>query len=98
MSAETKSTLDTVLRIGERLGVPLLILAALLWMAREAGMAVYGGAVVPVVKAHTTFLESTQETLRGIETTQARQAETMEEIVTGQREITAIIKDDQRRN
>jgi hypothetical protein len=93
MTAETKSTLDTVLRIGERLGVPLLILAAILWMAREAGMAIYGGAVVPVVKAHTTFLESTQETLKGIETTQSRQAETMEEIVTGQREITAIIKE-----
>ena len=96
MTAETKSTLDTVLRIGERLGVPLLILAAILWMAREAGMAIYGGAVMPVVKAHTTFLESTQETLRGIETTQSRQAETMEEIVTGQREITAIIKEQQR--
>lgn len=93
MSADEKSTLDTVLRIGERLGVPLLILVALLWMAREAGMAIYGGAVVPVVKAHTTFLESTQETLKGIETTQSRQAETMEEIVTGQREITAIIKE-----
>lgn len=93
MSAEEKSTLDTVLRIGERLGVPLLILVAILWMAREAGMAIYGGAVVPVVKAHTTFLESTQETLKGIETTQSRQAETMEEIVTGQREITAIIKE-----
>jgi len=96
MTAETKSTLDTVLRIGERLGVPLLILVAILWMAREAGMAIYGGAVVPVVKAHTTFLESTQETLKGIETTQSRQAETMEEIVTGQREITAIIKEQQR--
>ena len=96
MTAETKSTLDTVLRIGERLGVPLLILAAILWMAREAGMAIYGGAVVPVVKAHTTFLESTQETLRGIETTQSRQAETMEEIVSGQREITAIIKEERR--
>jgi type II secretory pathway component PulM len=93
MSADEKSTLDTVLRIGERLGVPLLILVAILWMAREAGMAIYGGAVVPVVKAHTTFLESTQETLKGIETTQSRQAETMEEIVTGQREITAIIKE-----
>ena len=96
MSADEKSTLDTVLRIGERLGVPLLILVAILWMAREAGMAIYGGAVVPVVKAHTTFLESTQETLKGIETTQSRQAETMEEIVTGQREITAIIKEQQR--
>lgn len=94
--SDDKTTLETALRIGERLGVPLLILAAILWMAREAGIAVYGGAVVPVVRAHTTFLESTQETLRGIESTQSRQADTMDEIVAGQRELTAIIKEERR--
>lgn len=94
--SEDKTALETALRIGERLGVPLLILAAILWMAREAGIAVYGGAVVPVVRAHTTFLESTQETLRGIESTQSRQADTMDEIVAGQRELTAIIKEERR--
>lgn len=94
--SDDKTALETALRIGERLGVPLLILAAILWMAREAGIAVYGGAVVPVVRAHTTFLESTQETLRGIESTQSRQADTMDEIVAGQRELTAIIKEERR--
>ena len=94
--SDDKTMLETALRIGERLGVPLLILAAILWMAREAGIAVYGGAVVPVVRAHTTFLESTQETLRGIESTQSRQADTMDEIVAGQRELTAIIKEERR--
>ena len=93
-----KSTLDVVLRIGERLGVPLLILAALLFMAREAGMALYSGGVQPLVKAHTEFLERTTETLQGIETTQQQQADTMEEIVGGQREITTIIKADRGRN
>lgn len=91
MSSE-RSSLDTFLRIGERLGVPLLILAALLFMAREAGMALYSGGVQPLVKAHTEFLERTTETLQGIETTQRQQAETMEEIVVGQRELTTIIK------
>lgn len=91
MSSE-RSALDTFLRIGERLGVPLLILAALLFMAREAGMALYSGGVQPLVKAHTEFLERTTETLQGIETTQRQQAETMEEIVVGQRELTTIIK------
>lgn len=92
------STLDVVLRIGERLGVPLLILAALLFMAREAGMALYSGGVQPLVKAHAEFLDRTTETLQGIETTQQQQADTMEEIVGGQREITTIIKADRGRN
>lgn len=93
-----RSTLDTVLRIGERLGVPLLVLAALLFMLREAGTALYSGGVQPLVKAHTEFLERTQETLKGIETTQQQQADTMQEIVTGQREITAILKAPDPRN
>lgn len=98
MTADQRSALDTALKIGERLGVPLLVLAAILWMAREAGMALYGGAVVPVVKAHTTFLESTQETLKGIEQTQSTQADALQDIVTGQREITAILKENPPRN
>ena len=93
-----KSTLDVVIRIGERLGVPLLILAALLFMAREAGMALYSGGVQPLVKAHTEFLERTTETLQGIETTQQQQADTMQEIVVGQREITTIIQAQGTRN
>lgn len=93
-----KSALDVVLRIGERLGVPLLVLAALLFMAREAGMALYSGGVQPLVKAHTEFLERTTETLQGIETTQQQQAENMQEIVAGQREITTIIKAQDARN
>lgn len=93
-----RSTLDTVLRIGERLGVPLLILAALLFMAREAGMALYSGGVQPLVKAHTEFLERTTETLQGIEMTQRQQADNMQEIVAGQREITTIIKGQDARN
>lgn len=97
MSSE-RSTLDTVLRIGERLGVPLLILAAVLFMLREAGMALYSGGVQPLVKAHTEFLERTTETLKGIETTQRQQADNMQEIVVGQREIGAIIKAQDVRN
>lgn len=98
MTSAERSALDTVLRIGERLGVPLLILVALLWMAREAGTALYSGAVVPVVQAHTQFLESTQDTLDRIGETQDRQTNVMQEIVTGQREITAILKADGPRN
>ena len=86
------SRLETALRIGERLGVPVLVLVFLLVMLREAGTAIYTGAVQPLVKAHTVFLDRTQETLQGIEVTQRKQEENMSEIVAGQREITAILR------
>lgn len=98
MTNAERSTLDTALRIGERLGVPLLLMGAMLYMAREAGMAIYGSAVIPLVTAHTAFLESTQATLREIGETQRQQSEAMQELVVGQREITAIIKAQDARN
>jgi hypothetical protein len=90
---ESKAALaDSLLKVGTQLGVPVLILAAFLWMAREAGFALYSGAVVPIVEAHTRFLESTESTLKEIGTTQKQQAETMQEIVVGQREIATMIE------
>jgi hypothetical protein len=86
------SRLETALRIGERLGVPVLVLVFMLIMLREAGTAIYTGAVQPLVKAHAAFLDRTQETLQGIEVTQRKQEENMSEIVAGQREITAILR------
>ena len=93
MTEESKAALaDSLLKVGTHLGVPVLILAAFLWMAREAGFAMYSGAVIPIVEAHTRFLESTESTLKEIGATQKQQAETMQEIVVGQREIATIIE------
>jgi hypothetical protein len=90
---ESKAALaDSLLKVGTQLGVPVLILAAFLWMAREAGFAMYSGAVIPIVEAHTRFLESTESTLKEIGATQKQQAETMQEIVVGQRELATIIE------
>jgi hypothetical protein len=90
---ESKAALaDSLLKVGTQLGVPVLILAAFLWMAREAGFAMYSGAVIPIVEAHTRFLESTESTLKEIGSTQKQQAATMQEIVVGQREIATIIE------
>ena len=93
MTDESKAALaDSLLKVGTQLGVPVLILAAFLWMAREAGFALYSGAVVPIVEAHTRFLESTESTLKEIGSTQKQQAETMQEIVVGQRGLATIIE------
>lgn len=93
MTDEPKAALaDSLLKVGTQLGVPVLILAAFLWMAREAGFALYSGAVIPIVEAHTKFLETTESTLKEIGTTQKQQAETMQEIVVGQRELATMIE------
>ncbi len=88
MTDESRAALlDSILKFGTQLGVPVLVLLCLLYMAREAGVAVYSTAIVPLVKAHAEFLDSTQATLKEIGTAQRQQAETMEEIVTGQRAL-----------
>lgn len=92
MTDERAALLDSILKFGTQLGVPVLILAAVLYMAREAGVALYSTAVVPLVEAHTQFLDSTQNTLKEIGASQRQQAQTMEEIVAGQRELTTIIQ------
>lgn len=92
MTDERAALLDSILKFGTQLGVPVLVLIALLWMAREAGFALYSTAVVPIVEAHTEFLDSTQNTLKEIGASQVQQAETMREIVEGQKEIVQIIE------
>jgi hypothetical protein len=96
--SDERSTLDVMLRVGERLGVPLLILGAVLYMAREAGVAIYSTAVVPIVEAHGKFLDSTSRNLEEIGTTQRQQAETLQEIAVGQKEIATIMEAQGTRN
>lgn len=91
MTDRTKNTIDLALRFGERLGVPVLILCAIIWCAREASIALHKTVLEPVVKSHVEFLESTHETLRQIGDTQRQQASTMQDIASGQRELTAIL-------
>lgn len=88
MTDQTKqSIIDGVFR----LGAPCIMLAALLWMMREAAQGINTTVLVPMVKSHTEFLDATRQTLDAIEKTQQQQASTMERIAEGQREIKAVI-------
>lgn len=80
-------TLELCLRIAKEFGLPVLLLGLVIYLFREAAVTVHSTVLVPVVASHTKFLESTQETLREISTTQSRQADTLEELAAGQREI-----------
>ena len=79
-----QGTIDTLLRIADRFGVPCVLLAVGIWMTREAAIAIHASVVEPVVKSHVEFLESTKETMH-------QQAETLQELATGQREIQQVL-------
>lgn len=88
MTDETKqSLLESAIRVGERLGVSVVILVFILWMIREGAMSLNSTVVIPIVKSHTEFLDSTRDTLSEIGKTQLKQAETLEELAAGQNEI-----------
>lgn len=82
---------ETAMRAAERFGVPVMILAAVLWMAREAATGLHTTVVVPIVQSHTEFLNGTRETLREISITQSKQAEALKEIAIGQLELRRVI-------
>lgn len=92
MSERTPPTnVEIAMRIAERFGVPVVILACLLWMIREAATSLNGTVVVPIVKSHTEFLDTTRETLTEISRTQQQQASTMQEIAENQKELKIIV-------
>ena len=92
MSDKTPQTnADVAIRVAERFGVPVVILAVLLWMIREAATSLNGTVVVPIVKSHTEFLDTTRETLVEISHTQSTQAATMKEIAENQQELKIIV-------
>ena len=85
---------DRVIKIGERFGVPVMLLAALLFFAREMCVSIHSTLLVPIVKSHCDFLESTSETLHEIDQTQAQQALILGEISLGQRAIQQALSGD----
>jgi hypothetical protein len=91
MSSE--SFIEAAFRVAERFGVPLVLLAVVIWFARDAAVTLHGTVLVPIVKSHTEFLDSTRETLDEIGKTQMKQAETLQAIAADQHEIKqAVVK------
>ena len=86
-----KTLTDSLVRIGERFGVPVLVLAVLLWFIRDAAVSLNKTVVEPVVQGHVEFLQTTQKTLEGIEETQKASQQTLQEIAIGQRELKHVV-------
>jgi hypothetical protein len=89
MSSE--SFVEAAFRVAERFGVPLVLLAVVLWFARDAAVTLHSTVLVPIVKSHTEFLDSTRATLDEIGKTQFKQAETLQAIAADQHEIKAAV-------
>ena len=87
-----QSVLDTFLRIADRFGVPCVILAIVMFFGREAAIALHGTVVEPMVKSHVEFLDTTAETLKEIGQVQRQQAETLQELSHGQRELHQVVR------
>lgn len=88
MSDESPSSIaEVALRVAERFGLPVVLLAVVLWLIRDAAVSLHGTVVIPIVKSHTEFLDATRETLNEIGMSQMQQARTMQELAAGQREI-----------
>lgn len=93
MSDDSLSLTESAVKVAERFGVPVVLLAVLVWFLRDAAVTLHGTVLVPIVKSHTEFLDATRDTLGEIGRTQMQQAETLQEIAAGQREIKqAVIK------
>jgi len=86
-----ESFVEAAFRVAERFGVPLVLLAVILWFARDAAVTLHSTVLVPIVKSHTEFLDSTRETLDEIGKTQFKQAETLQAIAADQHEIKAAV-------
>jgi hypothetical protein len=87
-----QGVIDSMLRVAERFGVPVVLLGVVIWLGREAAITLHGTLVKPVVESHVQFLETTSETLKEISTVQTQQAATLEELAHGQREMREQVK------
>jgi len=85
---------DRMIKVGERFGVPVMLLIVVLFFAREACVSIHSTLLVPIVKSHVEFLESTSQTLHEIDQTQAQQALILGEISIGQRAIQQALSGD----
>lgn len=84
---QKQGMIETAIKVAKDFGLPVVMLAVTVYLFREAAISVHQTVLLPMVKSHTEFISSTQETLREIGRSQDKQAETMRELADGQRDI-----------
>mgnify|MGYP003338195892 FL=1 len=84
---------DLAFRALDRFGVAVVVLAVLLYFGREAAIALHTTLVKPVVESHIEFLDATRETLSEISHVQQKQAEALQDMAVGQKEILGAVRE-----
>jgi len=87
MTQQTRDIVDVGMRIAREFGFPCGVLAVLGYWGQLAAVALHATVLVPVVESHTAFLRTTSETLSTLSRAQERQADTLDELAAGQREL-----------
>ena len=92
MTQQTSDRIDVGIRVLREFGFPCLMLSVVMWWGHLAAITIHDSVVVPWIESHTEFVKATSETLKSLGETQERQAATLEEIATGQRDIQRVLE------
>lgn len=87
MTQRSRDLIDVAIRVAREFGFPCLVLSVVMYWGQLAAVALHQTVLVPVVDSHTTFLRTTSDTLSTLSRAQERQADTLEELAAGQREL-----------
>ena len=87
MTQKTSDAIDVGIRIAREFGFPCFVLAVVGYWGQLAAVALHETVLKPVVESHSTFLKTTSDTLSTLSRSQERQADTLEELAAGQREL-----------
>lgn len=87
MTQQTRDYVDVGIRLLREFGFPIFVLCVLGYWGQIAAVALHETLLIPVVESHTTFLKATSDTLATLSKAQERQADTLDELAAGQREL-----------
>ena len=87
VTPETFDMVDVGIKIAREFGFPVSIILIIVWLACRMSVALHDTVIVPIVGAHTRYLEATQKTLEAMRSTQEKQGISMERVVVTQHEI-----------
>lgn len=87
MTQRSRDAIDVAIRVAREFGFPCLVLSVVMWWGHLAAVALHDTVLRPVVESHTTFLKTTSDTLSTLSRAQERQADTLDELAAGQRDL-----------
>lgn len=87
MTQQARDFVDIGFRLAREFGFPCFVLGVIGWWGQLAAVALHETVLVPVVESHTTFLQATSDTLATLSKSQQRQADTLDELAEGQRQL-----------